>query len=31
VVAGECDHTLLERTRRTFPALAHRRIGSGAA
>jgi nitrilase len=31
VVVGECDHVLLQRTRRTFPALAHRRIGSGAA
>ena len=27
VVVGEVDRALLERTRRTFPALAHRRIG----
>jgi nitrilase len=31
VVVGELDRTLLERTRRTFPALAHRRIGGVAA
>ncbi len=30
VVVGECDHALLERTRRTFPALGHRRVGGGA-
>ena len=31
VVVGEVDRALLERTRRTFPALAHRRIGEAAA
>ncbi len=30
VAVGTCDRQLLERTRRTFPALAHRRIGRGA-
>ncbi len=31
VVVGEVDRALLERTRRTFPALAHRRIGEAVA
>ncbi len=31
VVLGDFDRALLERTRRTFPALAHRRIGTSAA